>query len=193
MSTSPKVIGVSGAHASGQDTLAGHLAQTLGYVQFSTSDAVREVAQARYGSIERPILRKTGLEIRTEKGAGALVEVALQHLEKSGLPGLVVSGIRTMGEMQAVLDAGGVMLYTDADPELRYKRMQARARDAEMHLSHEEFMEHEAREWHAGDSDADFNKRDIRAHAEKEGTIIFNESDLASFLSQADKVVRELL
>ncbi len=185
-SNRPKIIGISGSFASGQDTLAEYLKTDFGYLWFSTSDMVRKVSQERYGSIERPMLFRTATELRKERGGGVLVEIGIEEYQKSHNDvGIVLSGIRSMGEMNAVLDAGGVMVYVDADPEIRYQRMVSRRRDQESQLTKEEFLDREQAEWHVGDNDADFNKRDIRAYAESKDMIILNDSDLQAYLGGA--------
>ncbi len=183
-----KLVGISGSFASGQDTLAKHLRDNFGFVWFSTSDMVRQFSRKRHGSIERPYLAETATFLRNSRGGGVLVELGFEEYEKGQAgKGLVMSGVRSLGEMKAILDKGGVVVYVDADPKLRFERMIARQRDAESQLSKEEFLAREQAEWHTGDTDADFNKRDIRAHAEAQGLIIRNDGDLQTYLSEAEQ------
>lgn len=183
-----KIIGISGSFASGQDTLAEYLRDTHGFVWFSTSDMVRKFSMERHGSIERPMLAETATYLRKTRGGGVLVELGMEEFKLlDNKVGLVLSGIRSMGEMNAILKAGGTMIYADADMELRYERMVSRQRDAESKISREEFEKREKAEWHVGDSENDFNKRDIRAYCEKNDMIVFNHSDLASFFHAAEQ------
>lgn len=187
-----KIIGVSGSFASGQDTLAQYLRDTHGFIWISTSDMVRKVSMERHGSIERPDLFETATYLRRTRGGGVLADIGIEEFKTLGNNiGLVLSGIRSVGEMKTVLNAGGVMIYTDADPELRYERMVMRQRDAESKLSKEDFLKREQAEWHVGDSDADFNKRDIKAYCEKEGTIVLNHTDLATFFADTEHLLKQ--
>jgi len=149
----PEIIGLGGTFAAGKDTLAKTLVEKYGYKHDSTSDAVRAAARERYGSIERPILTKTAIELRNENGAGVLAERALE----TGVRPIVISGIRTAGEVEAIKQAGGVMVFVDADPRVRYERMSSRLRDKESELSFEEFMAREAKEVQVTDNSADQN------------------------------------
>jgi dephospho-CoA kinase len=186
-----KIIGVSGSFASGQDTLAQYLRDTHGFIWISTSDMVRKVSMERHGSIERPDLFETATYLRKTRGGGVLAEIGIEEFKTLGnRAGLVLSGIRSMGEVKTILNAGGLMIYTDADPELRYERMVMRQRDAESKLSKEDFLKREQAEWHVGDTEADFNKRDIRAYCEKEGTIVTNGTDLATFFADTDRLLK---
>jgi dephospho-CoA kinase len=156
-SNKPSVIGLAGTFASGKDTVSHYLAEFHGFTHVSTSEMVREVAMKERGSVERPILHEVADEHRRSDGAGWLVEVAL----KKERP-LVISGLRSLGEAKTIKQAGGVLVFIDAPIESRYERMKARSRDREILLSLEEFRDNELKEWHIGDSDADFNLRDIK-------------------------------
>jgi len=183
-----KVIGISGSFASGQDTLAKHLRDKYGFIWFSTSDMVRKASMERHGSIERPQLAETATFLRKTRGGGVLVEIGLEEYKKSQPgAGLVLSGIRSIGEMNAVFNVHGMMVYTDADPKMRFERMVSRQRDNESTLTQDEFLGREQAEWHIGDKDTDFNKRDIRSYVEKQNMIIWNDTNQEEFLSQAEQ------
>lgn len=183
-----KIIGISGSFASGQDTLAEFMRDKYGFVWISTSDMVRKASLERHGSIERPDLYETATFLRKTRGGGVFVEIGIEDYKLlTNKVGLVLSGIRSMGEMNAVVNAGGDMIYTDADPELRFERMVMRQRDNESKITKEEFLEREMAEWYMGDSDADFNKRDIKAYCESKDMIVLNHSDLASFFHEAEQ------
>lgn len=157
----PELIGIAGSFASGKDTAAHALEQKYGYTHVSTGDMVRTAAMRERGSIERPVLQEVADAHRHRDGAGVFVEHALEHARP-----LVITGIRSLGEAKALKAAGGLLLFIDAPAEIRYERMKARHRDAEVELTLEEFEANEAKEWHAGETDADFNLRDIKAMAD---------------------------
>ena len=180
MNTSAKteLIGVAGSFASGKDTIAHALEADYGFTHVSTGDMVREVAQSERGSVERPVLFEVANEHRHRDGAGVFVDHAL----KKPRP-LVITGIRSLGEAKALKAAGGKLLFIDAPAEVRYERMRARHRDAETELTLEEFEANEAKEWHAGETDADFNLRDIKAMAD---VTLDNVVPLEQFVAQAE-------
>ena len=157
----PNLIGVSGTFGSGKDSLARILVNEYGYTEVSTSDLVREVAMRERGSIERPVLAEVATMCREKYGAGYFVEVGLDKPRP-----LVITGIRSLGEMKALKQADGIMVYIDAPIEERYRRMIGRARDAEAQVSLEEFRQREEQEMYSGDSDADFNIREIGKQAD---------------------------
>ena len=62
--------------------------------------------------------------------------------------------------------------------------MKDRHRDRETELTLEEFEANEAKEWHAGETDADFNLRDIKAMAD---VVMENTVPLDEFIREAEK------
>jgi dephospho-CoA kinase len=179
-SAKPELIGIAGSFASGKDTIAHALEADYGFTHVSTGDMVREVAMRERGSIERPILREVADEHRHRDGAGVFIEHALSDKPRP----LVITGIRSLGEAKALKAAGGTLLFIDAPAEVRYQRMQARHRDQETELTLEQFEANEAKEWHAGDDDADFNLRDIKAMAD---VVMDNVVPLEEFVAEAEK------
>ncbi|MGH7196995.1 MAG: AAA family ATPase [Candidatus Saccharimonadales bacterium] len=178
-----KIFGISGSFASGKDTLAHYLTDELGYLHVSTGDMVRAEAQKLRGSIERPVLKEVATELRRRHGAGYFAERALEELETHpDATGVVVTGLRSIGEANAITTAGGMLVFVDAPVEVRYERMKSRQRDNETALTLEEFKTGEEKEWHAGDDEADFNLRGIKQMAD---VTLENSADLEGFLQQA--------
>jgi len=160
------ILGIAGTFASGQDSVGKYLAEKYGYLYASTSDMVREEAMKRYGSIERPVLVRTATELRQEQGGGVLAELALQKFNNGSYNGVAITGVRSLGEAKAVKQAGGIIVFCDAPIEMRFERMKARGRDAEINVTLEEFKQREELEAKAGDTDADFNREAIRQMAD---------------------------
>ena len=184
MKSAPHIIGLAGTFASGKDTLAHHLVEKYGYLHVSTGDIVRVEAQRQRGSIERPVLFEVANMQRHKYGAGYFAKQALAQLDKHPeATGILVTGLRSLGEARAIVEAGGVLVFVDAPIEARYDRMKNRQRDQEVALSLDEFRKNEAKEWHAGDDEADFNLGGIRDMATVR---LENTADLQTFLSTAE-------
>jgi dephospho-CoA kinase len=173
----PEIIGLGGTFAAGKDTLAEELVKNYAYNHVSTSDMVRSSARQRYGNIERPTLQKTAAELRKEGGDGVLAEQALETPRP-----LIISGIRTAGEAETVKQAGGVVVFVDADPKLRYERMRARRRDSETKLTFDEFLAKEKVEIAGTVSGADQNIGAVRELAD---VVIDNSGTREEFIGSA--------
>jgi dephospho-CoA kinase len=160
----PQIIGISGTLSSGKDTLAEYLVANFGYTHVSTGDMVRAEATKRYGNIERSTLQIVGPELRAEGGAGALVSKALEQPRP-----IVITGIRTPGEVKTLKAAGGILLFIDAYAEIRYERMVKRGREDDKGgtLTFEEFAQSERAEVAVGNNDEDYNQVAIQNMADK--------------------------
>lgn len=181
------IIGLSGTFASGKDTLAHHLVQKHNFLHVSTGDMVRAVAESQYGNIERPTLVKTANELRDKRGPGVLAELAMEryHELKDEYSGVVISGVRSLGEANIIQTKGGIILFVDSPIETRYKRIKSRHRDNEELLSFEDFVRSEELESNSThDNPAVQDIPGVKALAD---IIVFNEHEVDAYLADAEQ------
>ena len=125
-------------------------------------------------------------EWRREGGLGVLIDKAMSEYGKQGgegkFDGLVVASLRNPGEADRVHELGGTVVWVDADPRLRYERIQSanRGRGGEDSKTFEEFLSEQEAEMHSSGDAATLNLAGVKALADTE---IFNESDLATLES----------
>jgi cytidylate kinase len=152
MSKKLKIIGLAGTNGSGKDTVGHILADKHGYLFISVTDLLRAEAVRRGLSVERENLRMISAEWRREVGLGVLVDKAVSEYErvKDKYAGLVIGSMRNPGEADRIHGLGGTMVWIDADPRLRYDRIQAniatRGRAEEDTKTFEQFKAEEAAE-----------------------------------------------
>lgn len=182
------IVGVSGSFGSGKDILGVYLADKYGFMNISTGDIVREIAQEQRGSIERPVLHEVANELRHKYGGGVLVERAIDRYHNSirTYAGATITGIRSLGEAKAIKALGGQLVFVDAPFDIRYNRMVERQRDAETQITLEEFRAREESEISSGVTDADFNLGKIEQIADFK---LINDSSLEDFYKAADKAL----
>lgn len=137
------MLGLSGTFASGKDTVANYLAEEHGFTHVSTGDMIRHEAQMRGQKKLRDILVAIGNELREAHGPGVLVERALEHFGQS--EHLVISGIRAVGEAEALKEAGGKLVFLDAPIGQRYEWLRRRGRIGD-ETTLEQFKSDEERE-----------------------------------------------
>lgn len=184
-----KLIGIAGTNGSGKDTLGEVLATAHNWLFVSVADMLREEAKKRNLPIEREVLRTISAEWRREYGLGVLVDksVDLFNESKGKYSGLVVVPMRNPGEAQRVKDLGGVLVWVDADPKIRYERISKRQRSTEDQKTFEQFLaEEEAEMKHTGDA-ATLSMIDVKAKAD-----IFLENDgdnIEVFKQEAEKAL----
>ena len=185
-----KLIGIAGTNGSGKDTVGRILAEKHDWLFVSVSDLLRDECRKRGLSVERENLRAISAEWRREGGLGVLVDKAVDMFERSAekYEGLAVSSLRNPGETKRVRELGGVNVWVDADPRVRYDRIQTaeRGRGAEDHKTYEEFLvEQEAEMKPSGDA-ATLDMASVKKHAD---VIILNESTLENLEIETEKII----
>lgn len=165
MKRRPKqLLGLGGTFASGKDTAADYLASEHGFTHVSTGDMIRREATRRGQDNSRDNLVMLGNELRETYGSGVLVERAIEEFKQSNR--LVISGIRVVGEAEALKSAGGKLIFLDAPIRLRYDRLRARGRIGDEHTL-EDFIADERREL-ASKKDTNQNINGVRSLADYE-------------------------
>ncbi|HET9098431.1 MAG TPA: AAA family ATPase [Candidatus Saccharimonadales bacterium] len=155
------IIGISGTNGAGKDTVGQMLADQHGYLFISITELLRSEAKRRGLPVEREILRTISAEWRRELGLGVLVDkaVAEYEVQRAKYPsGVVLASIRNPGEADRIHELGGTLIWVDADPKVRYERVQAnkqaRGRSGEDDKTFEQFMAEEAAEMQSLGGDA---------------------------------------
>jgi dephospho-CoA kinase len=179
-----RIIGLSGTNGAGKDTVGELLAKNHGYLFVSVTELLRDEARRRGQPVERGVLREISAEWRREHGLGVLVDRAVQMFEEAGhkYQGLVLSSLRNPAEADRVHELGGVMVWVDADPRIRYDRIQANAasrnRGGEDNKTFEQFLDEEDAEMHrqAGGDEATLNTQAVKDRVDK--TIMNNSGNL---------------
>jgi dephospho-CoA kinase len=173
-----KIIGISGSNGSGKDTVGHILADQFGYYFISVTDLLRAEARKRGEPVEREVLRTISAEWRREQGLGVLIDKAVEYFkEQSGdYKGLAIASLRNPGEADRVHELGGIVLWLDADPRVRYDRIQANAaardRAEEDNKTFEQFVAEEQAEMHTS---GDVATLDMSAVKDRADVTIVNE------------------
>lgn len=144
------IIGVAGTAGAGKDTVSDLLCELFGFTNVSTSEAVRAVTRHVYSlpadfNPIRDQLYEVANFLRSIDPA-FMVKLAIFQGEQQGHSRILVSGLRSMGEADAVRAAGGTILAVDADVRTRYERIYMRGRDSEAQKTFEQFLEHDSYE-----------------------------------------------
>jgi len=149
-----KIIGIAGTNGSGKDSLGEILANYYGWLFVSVTDILRHGLIERGLSIERENLRNLSAQWRRQSGLGVLVDKALEIYRKNPVDykGLAIASLRNSGEADRVYELGGKVVWVDADPKVRYKRIVSRLRGDEDRKTYEQFLAEEQAEMeHSGD------------------------------------------
>lgn len=155
MSWTGTLIGVSGTNGSGKDSVGLFLAEKHKFLFVSVTDILRDEARRRGLPVERATLSTISAGWRREHGLGVLVDRAIEIYEpqrKKYPGGLVLASLRNPGEPDRIHELGGMVVWVDANPRVRYNRIFSRQRTAEDNKTFDEFLAEEASEMtHTGD------------------------------------------
>lgn len=182
----PRIIGVAGTNGSGKDTLGDILHEERGYVVVSLSDILR--AELTRDGLEhtRENLSGRSRQIREEEGDGAMSRRAIE-MQNNTSNGLVITSIRTPGEVDAIHAAGGIVVWIDADQRLRYDRIVAAGRGRVTdEIGFEEFLRQERDEMSPTPQGGGLNMNGVKSRADV--TIINEFSSLAAYREHLQKV-----
>ena len=129
------IFGLTGTAGSGKDTIADILCEMFGMQNLSTSDLVRAVTRYIYRQPQdfspiRDQLFEVANVMRSLNPA-TTVELCLLQAKELKVEISLITGLRTMGEADAIRSAGGRIIGIDAEVRTRYDRITARNRDAE--------------------------------------------------------------
>lgn len=171
MNTLPEIIGLAGTNGAGKDTLGDLRLERHNARKVSLSDILRIEADKRGLSHERGNLSGISVEISSKLGAGALSAMTIHNFHKTRTPdeaGLSIVSIRRPDEARAIQEAGGALLWIDADREIRYQRIvegnRGRIDDV---VTFEEFCAQEDKEMHPrGDDPFALNMAGVRDMAD---------------------------
>lgn len=141
------VIGITGTDGAGKGTVVSYLVSKYGYAHYSSRDMIVAEIERRGLPLSRSQMRLTANELRETFGNDVVVAKALERAKAKGETKIVIESVRAMAEAVCIKEQGGIILAVDADPVVRFERVQAR-RSVTDKVSFEQFLEHEELEKH---------------------------------------------
>lgn len=187
---SMKLIGIAGTNGSGKDTIGALLARQHGFLFISVTDLLRAECRTRGLAVERKNLRTISAEWRRESGLGVLIDKAVAVFRAAGdtYQGLAIASLRNPGEVERVHELAGIVIWCDADPQIRYERVQAanRGRGGEDEKTYEQFLAEEEAEMHSVGDAATLNMAAVKDLCD---TTILNEGSEADLDEQIQNLV----
>lgn len=120
------VIGITGTLGSGKDTLMELLKNEYNFKHFSVRDYLINILEEQDEEVNRLTLSRLANRLRAENHPAYLAEVLFNKALEAG-GNAVIESIRTPGEVEFLKDHAEFVLFAvDADPNLRYERVQNR-------------------------------------------------------------------
>jgi len=120
------VIGITGTLGSGKDTLMELLKKEYNFKHFSVRTFLINMLEEQGEEVNRLTLSRLANQLRAENHPAYLAEVLFNKAKEAG-GNAVIESIRTPGEVEFLKNHSDFVLFAvDADPNLRYERVQNR-------------------------------------------------------------------
>lgn len=186
------VIGISGSNGSGKDTVANMLGQKHNFYVASATHMLAEELTRRGLPLERENKRNLSSEWRRGSGLGVIVDKAVEAASAAGFDRVVVGSLRNTGEVERVHELGGIQIWFDADPKVRYERVQLgqRGRVEDM-KTFEQFLAEEQIEMTPTGDATTLNMGGVKAMADLE--IRNDVNSIEEFIIQAEAALKDIL
>jgi dephospho-CoA kinase len=136
------VIGITGTDGAGKGTIVDYLVKEKGFTHYSSRDLIVSEIEKQGLPITRNQMRLTANDLRALHGDDFVVKHAYLRAKEEGKSDVVIESVRAIAEAVYLQEHGGVLLAIDADPRLRYERVQDR-RSATDKVTFEQFIAHE--------------------------------------------------
>jgi len=146
------VVGIVGTLCSGKKTAKHILMRKYSAYHVTLSDVIRGELEKKKGRLSRTALQDMGNEMRKQYGPGILAKLAISYLPRDKEL-IIIDGIRNLGEIEYLKKNFGnkfVLLGLDASQEVRWERMQRRAKPTDP-KNFEEFLISEKRDLGEGE------------------------------------------
>lgn len=180
------LIGITGSDGAGKGEVVSYLVNEKGFTHYSARELITEEIRRRDIEVNRKNMRLVGNALRKED-PGFIVHNALHRIQEKDVTRAVVESLRSLSEVEALRDAGGILLSVDADQKLRFQRIQKRASESDR-VTFEEFQRHEELEM----DDPDPHGMQKRAVMKTADYTILNNGTLQELYQQIDRVLADI-
>lgn len=192
MAHSVKIIGLAGTNGAGKDAVGHLLAEHHHYFFISVTDLLREELHRQNKPTDRLHMRTLSAAWRREFGLSVLIDRAMQSFAKvqHDYAGIVMSSLRNPYEADRVHELGGSVIWVDADPKVRYERLQAakrQGRAGDDDKTFEQFIAEEQIEMAASDDSAALNMLAVKERADE--VVINNATEMSVLEAEVGRVL----
>lgn len=182
------LIGITGTDGSGKGTVVDYLVHHKGFTHCSARAIWIDEMEKRGQEPTRANMRLIANELRGKHGNDFLITYYLEKIQREGIKNAGIESIRALDEARTLKAHGGILIAVDADPKIRYERVQGRRSETDK-VSYEQFLEHEELETNDPDPHG-MQKRKVMEIADY---TILNNGSLAELEKQIEDVFSKII
>jgi dephospho-CoA kinase len=184
MNNKLEVFGITGTNGAGKGTVVEFLKQK-GFKHYSASELILEEIVKLGLPQNRDSMIMVGNKLRSEFGAGYIAEELIKRAKNDGEKAIIES-IRTVGEIDNLKKAGGILLAVDANQKIRFERAIKRG-SVKDNITWEQFVEQENIESESTDP----NKQNLIACRNLADYVINNDETLTDLENQVNNFIKK--
>ena len=180
------IIGITGTNGAGKGTVVEYLVEK-GFTHYSVRQELTDELARRGLPTDRPHLGALGDELREKNGAGYFCHLFVDRAKAEGINDLVVESIRSLGEVAALKELGGILLAVDAGRKLRYERVVLRGSSTDK-VDFDTWVAQEECEW----GNTDVHDMNVPVVMQMADFAFHNDGTLEEFHSQIDEILKKI-
>ena len=180
------IIGITGTDGAGKGTVVEYLKEN-DFVHYSSRDFLVKEIKKQGLEVTRNEMRLMGNKMRAAHGNEFIAKRAYELIRENNVKNAVVESIRAQAEAEYIKKHGGILLAVDADPIIRFKRVQARRSESDQ-VDYKTFLAHEELE----KNDPDPNGMQKAKVMEMADYTILNNGTITELLESAKQLLEAL-
>lgn len=180
------IIGITGTDGAGKGAAVDCLV-SKGFTHCSARALWLDEIRKRSLEPIRANMRIVANSLRARHGDDYLVSEYLRRAADAGWQDIVIESIRALAEAVTLKARGGILLAVDAEPHIRYERIQERASESDR-VTFKEFIAHEQMEMNDPDPHG-MQKAKVIAMADY---TLRNNGTLEELHAQVEKVLAQI-
>jgi dephospho-CoA kinase len=136
------IFGITGTDGAGKGAAVKYLVEKKGFTHYSSRALITEKILEKGYTVNRENMRLVANELRKEHGNDVIVQLSLQKARADNVSNFIIESIRVSAEVQALHQAGGLLLAIDANQNARFRRITGRKSESD-NVTFAEFIAHE--------------------------------------------------